>query len=71
MKNQRTLIREIFEKWNIKLSIDDVYECWSEPQRFYHTIEHLTKIISDILSAKNLNEEETEILLNFQLIKLF
>jgi len=63
MKNQRTLIREIFEKWNIKLSVDEVYECWSETQRFYHTIEHLTKIISDILSAKNLNEEETEILL--------
>jgi pantetheine-phosphate adenylyltransferase len=63
MKNQRTLIREIFEKWNIKLSVDEVYACWSEPQRFYHTTEHLTKIISDILSAKNLNEEETEILL--------
>ena len=63
MKNQRTLIREIFEKWNIKLSVDEVYACWSEPQRFYHTTEHLTQIISDILSAKNLNEEETEILL--------
>lgn len=39
----RAIINTIFKKWNIKISINDIYEMYSE---FYHThYQFLTKAI--------------------------
>lgn len=46
----RSLINTTFKKWNIRLSINEIYEKYSEPQRFYHTIEnHIAPMLENIV----------------------
>jgi len=46
----RAIITTIFKKWNIKISINDVYDIYNESHRFYHTSEnHITPMLDNIV----------------------
>lgn len=62
----RTIINEILSKWHINISISSIYDSWNESQRHYHTLEHLSQILEDIVEFNdkyNMDNEDFEILI--------
>jgi len=46
----RAIINTIFKNWNINMSINDIYEKYSEPHRYFHTVEnHLLPMLESII----------------------
>lgn len=42
----------ILDRWNVNITISEVLEKWSEPQRFYHNKTHLFYLLNRIESIK-------------------
>lgn len=46
----KAIINSTLKKWNINLSINDIYEKYNEPHRFYHNIDnHLSPMLESII----------------------
>jgi len=43
-------LQKILSQWNIKMTIDEILNRWSEPQRHYHTIKHLQDLMNKIIA---------------------
>lgn len=64
MNSSNDYLQSILDKWMINISIDDIFNHWSESHRYYHTLEHLNDLISQIESDKQkYSDKEYEMLL--------
>ena len=62
----RTIVNGIKEKWGINITIKEIVDKWSEPQRHFHTAEnHLAPMLDDIIELHKLglDDESFEILM--------
>lgn len=62
MNEVRKYIERVLEKYQMKFGYNDVVKCYSESHRFFHTMQHIEKIINIILNISNLTEYEKDIL---------
>lgn len=58
----KKLISNILDKYNIHLDYYGIVQKYSEPHRFFHTMEHITRLINEILKL-DLSDKERDILI--------
>jgi len=67
MKNIYLTIDEIFVKWQISITPNEIYDLWNAPHRFYHNVpNHLEPMLKKIMEFKNdfdLDQNSFEILI--------
>lgn len=52
-------LQKLLNKWNIQCELNSLLSMWNQPHRFYHTINHLDDLITQIKAGRS-NYTETE-----------
>jgi predicted metal-dependent HD superfamily phosphohydrolase len=50
----------LLEKWKIKMDVNLLLSMWNESQRYYHNLDHLNSLLSDIKKQYESNVSEKE-----------